>query len=127
LVRDPPSYVDFAHGTRCDYAEQIVRRGPSRAAILRNTVGSHEPGSFFTVRVDPSDPAAALETAATWGARHSGEICVLVCRLPTGIVRQLEQAAALAHTDVPYQSVFRPRAFAAVRRHAQWFIVPVGR
>jgi hypothetical protein len=127
LVRDEPGYSDFAHGTRSDYAERIVRHGPSRAASLRNTVGSHEPGSWFTVRVDPTDPVAALETAASWGARHPGETCVLVCRLPTSVVRQLEEAGALAHTDVPFQSVFRPESFATVRRHAQWFIVSLSR
>jgi len=118
-------YVDFAHGTHREHAANIVSRGVNREEILRHSVGSHEPGSFFAVRVEPADRVAALETAAMWGSRHAGETCVLVCRLPGAAVRELQRAGSLVHTVVPRQSVFREEAFATVNRLAQWIVVPV--
>jgi hypothetical protein len=115
--------IDFAHGTQRTYATRIVNDGVSRDEILRHSVGSHEPGSFFTVQIDQSNPMGALETAAAWGARHGGATVVLVCRLPAAVVRELERAGSLVYTDVPNQAVFRYDAFETVNRNAQWFIV----
>lgn len=68
----------------------IVGNGLDEAAPLANLYGSKAPGSFFTVPVDPTDTAAALETAATWGLRHGDDACVVVCRLPSSTVADLE-------------------------------------
>lgn len=121
-MTDEARFFEFAHGTIREHAEQILRYGLSFEASQRHQVGSRAPGSFFTVRVDPAEPEAALETAAFWGSRHAGEVCVLICRLPVGLVRRLERQRSLVHTAGPSQSVFFPRSFDAINREAQWYI-----
>jgi len=56
--------VDFAHGTTRASAADIVANGLSYEMGLKNMAGSVEPGSFFTIRIDPSDPSEALRTRA---------------------------------------------------------------
>ncbi len=86
-------------------------------------VGSVEPGSFFTITVNPSNPSEALSTAAFWAKRHDGPLCVLVCRLRRPVVDSLEGAGSLIHTIEPTQSIFRPASFKTVNREAEWIIV----
>ena len=119
-------FVDFAHGTTCESGLGIITDGLNHDAGIGAMVGSQEPGSFFTVKVNPDDPMAALETAAFWGKRHGDAGCVVVCRLPQSVVEGLESAGSLVHTSIPYQSVFRPGSFGIVNREAQWFMVNVG-
>jgi hypothetical protein len=121
-VTNEVGFVEYAHGTIREHAEHIMRHGLSSQESLRHQVGSRAPGSFFTVRVDSAQPAAALETAAFWGSRHEGEVCVLICRLPIGLVRRMERQKLLVHTVGPTQSVFFPRAFDTINRTAQWYI-----
>lgn len=118
-------FVDFAHGTTVESGRTIIADGINRDAGIAAMVGSQEPGSFFTVKVNPADPAAALETAAYWGSRHEGERCVTICRLPQSVIGSLESAGVLIHTRVPYQSIFRPGSFETVNREARWFLVNV--
>lgn len=115
--------VDFAHGTTRASAADIVANGLNYEAGLKNMAGSVEPGSFFTIRIDPSDPPTALSTAAFWAKRHDGPLCVLICRLPRSIVGNLEGSGALIHTIGPTQSIFRPASFDFVNRAAEWIVV----
>jgi len=115
--------VDFAHGTTRASAVNIVDNGLSYDAGLEHIVGSVEPGSFFTIKVNPSNPSEALSTAAFWAKRHDGPLCVLVCRLPRSVIGNLEGAASLIHTIEPTQSIFRPASFEAMNREAEWIIV----
>ena len=55
-------FVDFAHGTTRQSGKNIIN-GLNRAESLKAMFGSKEPGSFFTVRIDPSDPSEALSAA----------------------------------------------------------------
>lgn len=106
----------------------IVGNGLDEAAPLANLYGSKAPGSFFTVPVDPTDTAAALETAATWGLRHGDDACVVVGRLPSSTVADLEARGLLQRTASPVQAAFHPDAFSAVNRVAEWFgPIPVRR
>jgi len=115
--------VDFAHGTTRASAADIVANGLSYEMGLKNMAGSVEPGSFFTIRIDPSDPSEALSTAAFWAKRHDGPLGVLICRLPRSVVRNLEGSGALIHTVGPTQSIFRPASFDTVNRDAEWIVV----
>ena len=115
--------VDFAHGTTRASAVNIVDSGLSYEAGLEHMVGSVEPGSFFTIRVNPSNPSEALSTAAFWAKRHDGPLCVLICRLRKSLVDNLEGDGSLIHTIGPTQSVFRPASFGVVNREAEWIIV----
>jgi len=120
---DADDVVDFAHGTTRASAADIMVNGLSYEAGLKNMAGSVEPGSFFTIRIDPSDPSEALSTAAFWAKRHDGPLCVLICRLPQSVVEDLEGGGALIHTVGPTQSIFRPASFDAVDRAAAWVVV----
>ena len=120
---DADDVVDFAHGTTRASAADIMVNGLSYEAGLKNMAGSVEPGSFFTIRIDPSDPSEALSTAAFWAKRHDGPLCVLICRLPRSVVEDLEGGGALIHTVGPTQSIFRPASFDAVDRAAAWVVV----
>lgn len=118
-------YLEFAHGTTRESGERIVDNGLSYQAGIAAMFGSREPGSFFTVRVDPSDPYEALSYAASWGTRHGSTVSVVICRLPRAIVEHLEATGALVHVTHPPQSVFRPSSFQAVNHEAQWDIIHV--
>ena len=120
---DADDVVDFAHRTTRVSATDIIANGLSYEAGLRNLAGSVEPGSFFTIRIDLSDPSEALSTAAFWAKRHDGPLCVLICRLPRSAVEDLEVGDALIHTVRPTQSIFRPISFDAVDREAKWIVV----
>jgi RHS repeat-associated protein len=121
-------FEDFAHGTSVESGQNIVNNGLSEAAGKANIYGSKAPGSFFTVPVDQADKSAALETAAFWGARHGGETCVVVCRLPSSVVADLESRGLLQRTTTPVQAVFHPDAFPTVNQFAEWIgPLPVGR
>jgi RHS repeat-associated protein len=123
VSRRSRDYVDFAHGTSREHAHAIIDRGLDAGAIRSAEFGSREPGSFFTVRVDPDDRAEAIETALFWGQRHTKrqeDACVIVCRLPVEVVGDLERAGSLRHDIAPRQSVFRPDAFPTVNANAQW-------
>jgi hypothetical protein len=118
---------DFAHGTTLESGQNIVNNGLDRVASNANLVGSKAPGSFFTVPVNPADKMAALETAGSWGSRHGGETCVIVCRLPNNVVADLERQGWLTRTEAPLQAAFHPNAFPIVNRFAEWFgPIPVG-
>jgi len=120
-------YVDFAHGTTRVSGQNILDKGLNHEDTLISEAYSHAPGSFFTVKVDPSDPRTALEVAADWAKRHEGDLCVVVCRLPRTVVNGLENAGSLVHTTIPYQSTFYPESFDAVNQNATWFWVDVQR
>ncbi len=120
---DADDVVDFAHGTTRASATDIMVNGPSYETGLKNMTGSVEPGSFFTIRIDPSNPSEALSTAAFWAKRHDGPLCVLICRLPRSVVGDLEGGGALIHTVGPTQSIFRPASFDVVNRAAAWVVV----
>jgi len=120
---DADDVVDFAHGTTRASAADIMASGLSYEAGRKNMAGSVEPGSFFTIRINPSAPSEALSTAAFWGKRHDGPLCVLICRLPRSVVEDLEGGDTLIHTVGPTQSIFRPASFDAVGREAEWIVV----
>ena len=116
-------FVDFAHGTTLASGRSILANGLSEDVALSKTLGARSPGSFFTVRVDPADPDAAIETAAAWGSRHGGDVCVVMCRLPATTVTQLERRGLLEHTEIPYQLVFHPGSFEIVNSEARWTLI----
>ena len=120
---EAPHFVEFAHGTTHGPAADITTNGLNRDALLAGDVGSRRPGSFFTIRVDPANPYEALGTAASWGGRHEGDVCVVICRLPTSVVSDLEGAGTLVHRARPNESIFHPDSFATVNREAIWKIL----
>ncbi|WP_410659208.1 SpvB/TcaC N-terminal domain-containing protein [Amycolatopsis sp. lyj-112] len=129
---DDDDYVDFAHGATTESATDIMTNGLSKAKSLQNLVGSQDPGSFYTIRIDPADPMAALQTAASWGSRHKpGPWSVLVLSLPAHAVDSLEAAGLLRTDYTPYQSVFKPESFPIIAAllasgEARWSIYPAG-
>jgi RHS repeat-associated protein len=109
---DENSFVDFAHGTRRSTAPEIAQNGPNREAIIRNSIGSVEPGSFFTIRVDPANAMESVNAAIGWASiRYGPDVCAVICRVPQVVVTQLEEAELLVHTWKPLQSYFRPGSF----------------
>ena len=119
-------YVDFAHGTTSASAQDIVSNGINREASLANMVGSREPGSFYTVQVDPLNPTEALELAASWATRHNPQdICIVICRLPVSVVNALEGSRLLVRRFQPPESIFRPDSFDIVNQEATWFTIKV--
>ena len=104
--------VDFAHGTTGAFADDILERGVSEDAIRAAEFGSRSPGSFFTVPVDPRNPMAAVDAAQGWAAsRQVPDVCVVVCRLPSGVVKNLEQLGQLTYRSIPNEAVFSPESF----------------
>src|SRR5206468_9901312 len=79
-------YVEFAHGTTVASARDIARHGLSERRARRRKVWSYQPGSFYTVLIDPYDVQGSLEYALSWGTRHAGSLAVLKLRLPRAIV-----------------------------------------
>jgi hypothetical protein len=73
------------------------------------------------VPVNQADKQAAIDAAAGWGARQGGQTCVIVCRLPNQVVRELESQGLLVRTDIPNQAIFHPGAFDTLKKHAEWF------
>lgn len=118
-------FVEFAHGTTRESGLDIVDNGVNYEAGVEAMFGSKEPGSFFTVRVDPSQPYEALSTVASWGARHGGSVAVVIVRLPQAVVERLEAAGLLVHRIRPMESIFRPRSFETVNHEAEWDIIHV--
>jgi len=121
LVHNCGEFEDFAHGTDLKSAENILNDGLSEVASKDNLVGSKAPGNFFTVPVDQADIQAALDTAAYWGGRHGGQTCVVVCRLPSSVLSNLESSSLLRRTTGPTQAVFHPDSFKVINEHAEWF------
>ena len=117
--------IDFAHGTTVANAERILDEGVSESAIRGASSGSREPGSFFTIRIDPNDPDAALEHALWWAReRHGGECVVVVCSIPEGLADQLERNGLLRNSRQPIESVFRPGSFPLINEYrANWQVV----
>lgn len=115
-------FIDFAHGTTSTSAQNIVDNGLNRDAALAAMVGSREPGTFFTVQVDPLNTNEALELAASWATRHNPQdICIVICRLPRSVVESLESSRLLVHRFQPHESVFRPDSYDIVNREATFF------
>jgi len=117
--------VEFAHGTTRESGLNIVDKGLNYDDAVDAMLGSKEPGSFFTVKVDPSEPYEALSAAASWGARHGSSVSIVLLRLPRPVIESLEAARSLVHTADPMQSVFRRASFEIVNREAQWDILHV--
>jgi len=117
--------VEFAHGTTRESGLNIIDKGINYEDSINAKLWSKEPGSFFTVRVDPSNPYKALSAAASWGARHGGSVSVVVVRLPQSVVERLEAARSLVDTINPVQAVFRPESFEVVNNVAQFAIIHV--
>jgi hypothetical protein len=118
-------FVEFAHGTTHELGLNVINIGLSYTAGRAAELGSKEPGSFFTVKVNPSNPYEALSVAASWGARRGGSVSVVLLRLPQPVVESLEAAGSLVHNTIPVESIFRPVSFDVVNREAQWSIVAV--
>jgi len=117
--------IEFAHGTTRESGLNIVDKGLNYDDAVNAMLGSKEPGSFFTVKVNPSEPYEALTAAASWGARHGRSVSVVLLRLPQSVIESLEAARSLVHTADPVQSVFRRASFDIVNREAQWDILHV--
>jgi len=116
-------FEDFAHGTSLAHAESIMQNGLSEAASRANEIHSHVPGSFFTIPVDPSNKAVAVETAAFWGGRAVGKGepgAVIVLRLPKSVVGDLTARGLLERTEIPFQAVFHPGSYETLSRVGEW-------
>jgi len=118
-------FIEFAHGTTRESGLNILAKGVSYEDSISAMFWSKEAGSFFTVRVDPSNPYGALSAAASWGARHGGSVSVVLIRLPRSVVQSLEAATSLVYTIEPVQAVFKPASFDTVNNAAQFSIVHV--
>lgn len=123
---DDDDHVEFAHGTTREAGIKILDRGIDYDAGLQAMFGSKKPGSFFTIKIDPSRPYEALDTAAAWGARHGGAVSVVLLRLPQSIVDGLEASGSLTHNIHPVESIFHPRSFETVNRQGEWNILHIG-
>jgi hypothetical protein len=115
------AFLDFAHGTRADFAEDIVTHGLREQAIHANEVRSTSPGSFFTIRVDPDDVETAIQTAHFWGQRHGSPTEVIVMRLPRDAVEKLGRSHSYYVHVYPVEAVFRPSGFDTVNDAARWY------
>ena len=123
-------FVKFAHGTNRSGGQQILAMGVNETASVAAMAGSREPGSFFTVEINPFNPLVALETAAFWDGRHGKDVCIVLCCLPSTVVRALEQLSppALIHEVKPTQSIFRPRSFGIINQYLHyWYQIDLTR
>lgn len=127
---DPGSaqYVAFAHGTSLASAVSIVANGLDEAAGQRNSSRGllARPGFFFAHRIDPADPARAMQSAHEFGLRKASEPVVLVAEWPRTLVDSLAAAGLITVRAIPGtipETIFHPAAYGALNRHERWQIV----
>ncbi|MFC5748433.1 RHS repeat-associated core domain-containing protein [Actinomadura rugatobispora] len=112
--------VEFVHGTRARFADDIEVNGVTEAALRKNDKGSRRSGSFHTFKLDPAEPVANIQQAHFWGQRVNvgqGEVCVIVCRLPRSVVDELEEGRLLLPGGIEGEWVFKPGAFDVINRY----------
>lgn len=129
----PPSSRDFAHGTHRDSAAAIMRSGLDEGVARGQSRGGQysRRGGFHTIEVDATD-AIGLQEAWLMGRRHAHEsdCVVLICRLPSTTVDEMERAGDLVVESVPGMSrpqvVFLPGAYRRINVEAEWHLIDPG-
>ena len=96
--------------------ENIVNNGLNQEAAAGASLGGRyaQPGAFFTFEVSAANKEG-LQLAAEFGARRTGQTCVLVCRMPASlfdelVAQELVRVGPIPGTSLP-ETVFQPGAF----------------